>query len=82
MSASDRHVGGDHYNKLAVEVWDALQSWMTPEEFQGFLKGCAIKYLARTKENDDIYKAHHVLEKLIEEKEKEQSKVRGASGNL
>ena len=27
MSASDRQVGGDHYNKLAVEVWDALQSW-------------------------------------------------------
>ena len=66
MGANDRQVGGDHYKSLAVEPWDAMQAWMTPEEFRGFLKGNAIKYLARTKGPNDLQKAHHYMEKLIE----------------
>jgi hypothetical protein len=62
MSADDRQVGGDHY-----KAWPALGShagWMTPEEFRGFLKGNVIKYLARTKNPNDLLKAQHYLEKL------------------
>lgn len=66
MGADDRQVGGDHYKNLAVEPWRAMQAWMTPEEFRGFLKGNVIKYLARTKGPNDIQKAHHYMEKLLE----------------
>ena len=40
---------------------------MSKEEFQGFLKGNVIKYLARRKGGgEDLEKAKHYLEKLIE----------------
>ena len=66
MSANDRQVGGDHYTRLTIQPWDAMQAWMTPEEFRGFLKGNVIKYLARTKGPNDLQKAHHYMEKLLE----------------
>lgn len=62
-------VGGDHYTSLEVQPWDAMESWMTPAEFQGFLKGNVIKYIARDKHDnvEDLRKARHYLDKLIEE---------------
>ena len=57
-------VGGNHYKSLTVQPWDAMESWLTPEEFRGFLKGNAIKYLARKKNADDVLKAQHYLLKL------------------
>ena len=60
-----KQVGGDHYTRLEIQPWDAMQAWMTKEEFRGFLKGNVIKYLARTKNpKDDLLKAQHYLEKL------------------
>ena len=70
MSADETMVGGDHYLKMSVRPWDAMMSWMTPEEFEGFLKGNAIKYLARAGSKgpalEDLKKARHYLDKLIE----------------
>lgn len=66
QSAEDKQIGGEHYKKLAVQPWAAMEAWLTPEEFRGFLKGNAIKYLARTKSPDDTAKAHHYLEKLLQ----------------
>jgi hypothetical protein len=47
-----------------------MESWFTPEQLAGFLRGNAIKYLARAgKKGDaieDIKKAQHYLDKLIE----------------
>ena len=43
----DTQVGGDHYRSKTVQPWDAMESWMSPEQFKGFLRGNAIKYLAR-----------------------------------
>lgn len=57
-------IGGNHYKSLTVQPWDAMESWLTPEEFRGFLKGNAVKYLARTKNADDLLKAQHYLLKL------------------
>ena len=37
----------DHYNAGAVECIDAIEAALTPEEFAGFCKGNAIKYLWR-----------------------------------
>jgi hypothetical protein len=67
--ADDLQVGGDHYKNMGVQPWKAMESWMTPEEFRGFLKGNSIKYLARCNAKggiDDIKKAKHYIEKLIE----------------
>lgn len=73
--ANTTQVGGDHYKKLAIQPWDAMQSWMTPEQFEGFLRGNAIKYLARNKGNllEDWQKAQHYLTKLIEVRNQSES---------
>lgn len=61
-------VGGDHYTKLKVQPWAAMESWMSPDEFKGFLRGNVIKYMGRNKDNqlEDWQKAQHYLDKLIE----------------
>lgn len=52
-TASARQVGGDHYQTMAVQPWDAMHAWLSPEQFRGFLRGNAIKYLARA-DNKEI----------------------------
>lgn len=68
--ANFKQVGGDHYASKAIQPWDAMQSWMPDFQFIGFLRGNAIKYLARagTKGSalEDYKKAQHYLAKLIE----------------
>lgn len=62
-------VGGDHYKNMGVQPWTAMQSWMTPEQYIGFLRGNALKYLARCDVKgglEDVKKAHHYLTELIE----------------
>jgi len=80
LSANKYMVGGSHYKELGVEPWDAMEAWMTPEQFQGFLLGSAIGYLARfnTTGNpskggvQDLKKAAHYIQKLIEVEETKQ----------
>ena len=72
MNARLQQVGGDHYLNKSVQPWDAMESWMSHEEFCGYLRGCAIKYIARYKEKggiEDLRKAQHYLAKLIEVEE-------------
>lgn len=67
-------VGGTHYASKAVQPWDAMEAWMTPEQFAGYLRGNAIKYLARCEDKggvEDLQKAQHYISKLIEFKTKE-----------
>ena len=72
MVADAKQVGGTHYTSMPVQPWTAMQAWMTPQEFQGFLRGNVIKYMARagTKPDvpavQDLKKAMHYLEKLVE----------------
>ena len=69
MSANELQVGGDHYKNKKVQPWDAMESWMSPEQFEGFLRGNVIKYIARYKDKDglrDVQKARHYLDKLLE----------------
>lgn len=74
MSADDVQVGGDHYHGKDIQPWAAMESWLTPEQFEGFLRGNVIKYLARAGEKgpclQDYRKAHHYMTKLIEVLEK------------
>jgi hypothetical protein len=69
MSANEIQVGGDHYTSKKIQPWEAMESWMSPEQFEGFLRGNVLKYIARYKDKDglkDVHKARHYLEKLIE----------------
>ncbi len=68
QAANQRQVGGQHYVGLSVEPWAAMEAWMTNEEFVGFLKGNIIKYLAREKNANDLDKAGHYMQKLLEVK--------------
>lgn len=71
--ASQRQVGGDHYKSKSIQPWTAMESWMTPEEFEGYLRGNVIKYIARYKDKDglkDVYKAKHYLDRLTEHLER------------
>jgi hypothetical protein len=68
QTADTAQVGGDHYVRMTVQPWAAMQSWMSIEEFCGFLRGNVIKYIARDKVDrlEDYKKARHYLDKLIE----------------
>lgn len=72
-AARSRQEGGDHYRAMAVQPWDAMQAWMSREQFFGFLLGNVIKYLGRVNAKApgkggllDLQKALHYLEAAIE----------------
>jgi hypothetical protein len=63
-SANDSQQGGDHYKNKPIQPWDYILS-----NDLGFCEGNAIKYVTRWKEKngvEDLLKAKHYLEKLIE----------------
>lgn len=63
------HYGGD----TPYEVIKVLEAWFTPEEFIGFLKGNAIKYMARHRDKggaEDLQKAAWYSKRLAEFDEK------------
>ena len=65
----DYQLGGDHYTSKEIQPWDAMESWMTEEQFKGFLTGNVIKYIARFQDKGgvlDLQKCKHYLDKLIE----------------
>lgn len=71
--AEERQVGGDHYLAMDVQPWDALEAWLSPEEFRGYLRGTAIVYLARfgakgygDDARRDVAKAEHYCQRLLE----------------
>lgn len=69
MSANQTQIGGTHYASKKIQPWDAMEAWMTRAEFAGFLRGNAIKYLARCNDKggvQDLLKARHYIDKLIE----------------
>jgi hypothetical protein len=68
-SALDNQVGGAHYKDMDVQPWQAMEAWLTPEEYRGYHKGTAIGYIARERSKggmQDIEKAVHHLQRLIE----------------
>ena len=68
-TANATQVGGNHYASKAVQPWDAMQAWMSREEFAGYLRGNVIKYMARCNDKggiEDVQKARHYIDKLIE----------------
>ena len=73
IPADKRQVGGNHYQS-SVQPWAAMEAWMTTEMFIGYLRGNVIKYIARCDKKggiEDMRKAAHYLDKLIEIQQKE-----------
>lgn len=66
MVNSPAHYGGKDNPYETIKV---LKAWLTPEEYRGFLKGNAIKYLSREgKKGDateDRRKAQWYLNELL-----------------
>ena len=64
MKANDRQIAGDHYRQ-PIQTWDFIH-----RNGIGYLAGNIIKYVVRyQKKNgiEDLNKARHYLDKLIEE---------------
>jgi len=64
MTANEEQHGGRHYITKPIQPWDYIIS-----NGMGYLEGNIIKYISRYKEKgglDDLIKASHYLEKLIE----------------
>lgn len=68
VKANEVQVGGAHYKTLVPQPWDVINAWGL-----GFLDGNVVKYVARFKNKggvEDLRKAKHYLDKLIEVEEK------------
>lgn len=61
----------EHYRQGGIEAIDAIQASMTREEFKGYLKGNAQKYLWRYRHKgkpvEDLRKAKWYLDRLLVE---------------
>lgn len=56
-----------HYNQGAVECIEAIESALTPEEFRGYCKGNALKYIWRERHKGQVIslaKAQWYLDRL------------------
>ena len=58
-----------YYHDKAIQPWDVMKDWMTPEQYEGFLRGNVIKYIGRypdkTDPMGDLYKCQDYLDALI-----------------
>ena len=64
LTPNQIQIGGEHYKKMDIQPWDAIHSWDL-----GFFSGNAVKYIARHRDKggvEDLKKARHYLDKLIE----------------
>jgi hypothetical protein len=64
MSANDNQVSGSHYKSKSIQPWD----YIAANEL-GYFEGNVVKYVSRWRSKggiDDLRKAQHYLEKLIE----------------
>jgi hypothetical protein len=63
-----------HYGQGQIEAIDYISDFLTPEEYQGYLRGNIAKYLHRWpwkgKPVEDLKKAAWYLDRLIKEQEK------------
>lgn len=65
LPAVDTHqIGGTHYTNLAIQPWEVIE-----RNEMGFFDGNALKYIMRFRAKggvQDLEKARHYLDKLIE----------------
>jgi hypothetical protein len=64
MSANEIQVAGGHYKEKKIQPWDYIAA-----NNLGFFEGNVVKYITRYREKggvEDLRKARHYLDKLIE----------------
>jgi len=64
MTANSTQVGGIHYKGQAIQPWDYIAA-----NKLGYFEGNIVKYVSRWRDKggvEDLRKARHYLEKLIE----------------
>lgn len=69
IRANEQQVGGAHYAAKAIQPWDFIIA-----NDLGYLEGNIVKYVSRWKDKggiEDLKKAQHYLQKLIETHDKE-----------
>lgn len=60
-----------HYKNKSIETIDAIESQLSSEEFKGYCKGNALKYISRSglkyenTEEDDLMKAQWYLNRVL-----------------
>ena len=57
-----------HYTQGKIECIDAIRAALTPEEFRGFCKGNALKYIWRERHkgsSESLLKAQWYMDKLL-----------------
>lgn len=67
MSASKTQVGGGHYEAMSIQPWDIIDA-----HGLNYYEGNVLKYLLRHRAKngvEDLKKARHYLDKLIENEE-------------
>lgn len=77
MDANKYQHGGDHYQKQTIQVWDFIEQNKIP-----YLEGNVIRYVSRWRDKggfEDLLKARHYIEKLIEVEGKKPREERGKS---
>jgi hypothetical protein len=60
----------EHYIQGSIECIDAIEAALTPEEFRGYCKGNALKYIWRERHKggeESLKKANWYLRKLTNE---------------
>lgn len=75
VSALDRQVGGRHYKDLAIQPVEYIEKNKIP-----YTEGCVIKYVTRHREKggaDDLKKAIHFIEMLLEREYPKAAKTAG-----
>lgn len=81
--ANATQVGGEHYKKMGVQVWDVVDTWPLDQRV-GYYRGNALKYLMRMGSKDqsaqEIAKGKHYMEKLLEVLSAEPSAVSSVAG--
>ena len=61
-----------HYTQGEIECIDAIKAALTPDEFRGYCKGNALKYIWRERhkgQDDSIAKAKWYMDKITERSE-------------
>lgn len=63
-TANEIQIGGDHYKEKTIQPWDFIAA-----NELGYFEGNIVKYVSRWKDKggvNDLKKARHYLDKLIE----------------
>ena len=75
---NDQQIGGNHYKRMAIQVWDFIIS-----NGLNYLEGNIVKYVSRWRKKgglQDLYKARHYLDKLIETEEENERIQKNTTG--